>query len=78
MITTGGKIGPFGMMDMVGMETIYNIESHWGELLKDKATLARAAYYKKHYIDTGKLGIKTKEGFYKYPNPKFQDPDFLK
>jgi len=78
MITTGGKIGPFGMMDMVGMETVYNIEKHWGELLNDKTTLRRAAYYKKHFVDIGKLGIKTGEGFYTYPNPNFQDPEFLK
>ncbi len=78
MISVGMKMGPFGLIDMVGIETIYNVEKHWGEQLNDKARLNRADFYKKNYIDNGKLGMKTKEGFYKYPNPKYQDPNFLK
>ena len=77
MITTRVKMGPFGIMDMVGLETIYNVEKHWGEQEKDKNILVRAEYYKKNYIDKGKLGIKTGEGFYKYPNPNYKNPDFL-
>lgn len=78
MITSGVKMGPCGIMDMVGLETIYNIEKHWGEQQEDEITLKRAAYFKKNFIDKGKLGMKTNEGFYTYPNPKYQDPDFLK
>ena len=78
MISLGMKMGPFGLIDMVGIETLYNVEKHWGEQLNDQARLNRADYYKKNYIDKGKLGMKTNEGFYKYPNPKYQDPDFLK
>ncbi len=78
MITSGVKMGPCGIMDMVGLETIYNIEKHWGEQSNDKEILARAAYYKKNFLDNGKLGMKTGEGFYTYPNPKYKDPDFLK
>ena len=26
----------------------------------------------------GELGVKTGKGFYTYPNPRHQDPDFLK
>jgi len=78
MITTGVKMGPCAIMDMIGLETIYNVEKHWGEQQNDETTLKRAAYFKKNFIDKGKLGMKTNAGFYTYPNPKYQDPDFLK
>jgi len=77
MISTGVKMGPFGVMDMIGMQTMYNIDRLWGEKLGDEAMLARAEYIKEHYIDKGKLGVSTGEGFYKYPNPTYEDPDFL-
>ncbi|QSE96060.1 3-hydroxyacyl-CoA dehydrogenase [Fulvivirga lutea] len=78
MLVSGFASGPFQILDVVGLETAYNIEHHWGTLLNDKQKLANAAYVKEHYLDKGKLGIKTGEGFYKYPNPKFKDPGFLK
>lgn len=78
MISTGVKIGPFGVMDVIGMETMYNIDKLWGEKLGDEAMLARADMIKENYIDKGKMGISTGEGFYKYPNPAYEDPDFLK
>lgn len=78
MITSGVKMGPCAIMDMVGLETIYNVEKHWGEEGDDQSILDRAAYYKENFLDKGKLGMKTGEGFYKYPNPRYKDPDFLK
>ena len=78
MISTGAKIGPFGIMDTVGMQTMYNIDILWGEKLGDQSMLDRAALIKKEYIDKGKMGVSSGEGFYKYPNPAYQDHDFLK
>lgn len=78
MISTGVQMGPFGVMDIVGMQTIYNIDMLWGEKLKDQSYLDRAAFIKKEYIDKGKMGLSSGEGFYKYPNPRYSDPDFLK
>jgi 3-hydroxybutyryl-CoA dehydrogenase len=78
MISTGVKMGPFGVMDVIGMETMYNIDKLWGEKLGDEKMLARADMIKKNYIDKGKMGISTGEGFYKYPNPAYESPDFLK
>ena len=78
MISAGVKMGPFGVMDMIGMETMYNIDKLWGEKLGDETMLARANIIKENYIDKGKMGVATGEGFYKYPNPSYEDPDFLK
>lgn len=78
MMVSGFESGPFKILDVIGLETAYNVEIYWGNRLQDKQRLANAAYIKENYIDKGKLGLKTGEGFYKYPNPKFKDPDFLK
>ena len=74
----GNPRGPFMIMDLIGLETMYNVMIHWGEKDNDKQKLANAHYLKVNYLDKGKLGIKTQCGFYEYPNPAFKDPDFLK
>jgi len=78
MISTQTPKGPFAIMDMIGLQTMYHVDILWGEKLNDQAMLNRAKYYKENYIDKGKLGASSGEGFYKYPNPAYQDPDFLK
>jgi len=78
MVSTDMKVGPFGLMDMLGLELVYNVYQHWGEKLNDQATLKRADYFKKNFVEKNKIGVKTGEGFYKYPNPEYQNPDFLK
>lgn len=66
-------MGPFGILDSVGLDTAWHITSSQA----DKKSQAFAALLKK-YIDEGKLGVKTGEGFYKYPNAAFKAPDFVK
>lgn len=74
MIATKSPRGPFAILDMVGLKTAYNIA-----LSENTATSKKLAnYLKEHYIDQGKLGIQTGEGFYKYPNPAYMEKDFLK
>lgn len=68
---------PFGIMDIIGMQTMYNIDILWGEKLGDKSMLKRASIIKKEYVDKGKIGVSSGEGFYKYPNPRYADHDFL-
>lgn len=60
-IGTGAPMGPFQIYDIVGLTTAYNISSVGGEKQK-----AFAAYIKENYIDQGKLGVATGEGFYSY------------
>lgn len=78
MISTGAKFGPFGIIDLVGMQTVYNIAMMNGTKLKNQKLIDRANKIKAEFIDKGKLGVSTGEGYYKYPNPKYRDPDFLK
>jgi len=77
MISTRAPMGPGIIMDMIGLKTVYDVNKLWGDKLNDKAFLDRAEYVKKKHINKGNLGISTGEGFYKYPNPKFEEPNFL-
>lgn len=76
MLATGAPLGPFAILDVVGLQTAYNIVAT--EAKQNPAAKPIADLLKKEYIDKGKMGRATGEGFYKYPNPAFLDPDFLK
>lgn len=60
-IATGAPMGPFQILDVIGLTTPYNISSHG-----DEKGQQIAAWLKENYIDKGKLGIATGEGFYSY------------
>ncbi|MCI1017899.1 3-hydroxyacyl-CoA dehydrogenase [Microbacterium sp. C5A9] len=61
-IGTGAPAGPFEIYDIVGLTTAYNISRMGGEKQQRFAELL-----KEQYIDKGKLGVATGEGFYTYP-----------
>jgi 3-hydroxybutyryl-CoA dehydrogenase len=78
MITNRGcAMGPCGTMDVIGMKTCFDILSHWGETNKDDQMLANAQYIKEHFLDKGLQGMQGGQGYYNYPNPRYQDADFL-
>jgi 3-hydroxybutyryl-CoA dehydrogenase len=58
-------VGPFEMMDQVGLDVVLDIENHYAKefphLPRNVRDLLQA------YVDAGKLGVKTGEGFYSYP-----------
>lgn len=70
------EIGPFGILDLVGLDTAWKITDFWAAALND-AQLRANADWLKSYIDDGRLGIKSGRGFYTYPRPAFREPDFL-
>lgn len=78
MIATGAPMGPFAILDVVGVKTAYNIAFGRAQATGDLASGELARYLQANYIDQGKLGVATGEGFYRYPHPDYQDPDFLK
>ncbi len=65
-------LGPFGILDEVGLDTAWHIT----HVKQDEAS-QRFADFLKLYIDQGKLGVKTGEGFYQYPHPKFKEEGFI-
>lgn len=77
MIATKAPMGPFAILDIVGINTAYNIVSAKAEATGREDYKKLAAMLKTDYIDQGKLGKATGEGFYKYPKPNYLNPDFL-
>jgi 3-hydroxyacyl-CoA dehydrogenase len=61
-IGTGMQPGPCEVMDMIGLTTIYEVNA----ASDNEKTRAAGAYLKEHYVDKGKLGRASGEGFYNY------------
>ncbi len=78
MISSQVKMGPCAIMDMIGLETVFHVLDGQAKETGDKGIAALAEFVKVNYIDKGLLGRKTNKGFYTYPNPEFEKPDFLK
>jgi 3-hydroxybutyryl-CoA dehydrogenase len=76
MIFTGMTQGPFGLMDNVGLDVVYDIEMVYYNESKDPKEHPPEAL--KAMVDRKELGIKTGKGFYNYPDPEYSRPDFLK
>lgn len=77
MIGTGAPLGPFAILDIVGIRTAYNIVEAKAKATNNEEFKKIADFLKTNYIEQNKLGIETGEGFYKYPNPSYRNPDFL-
>lgn len=72
MVNFHMPMGPFGILDSIGLDTAWHVTSNQ----KDTASQKFAAFLKT-YLDAGKLGEKTGEGFYTYPNPAYRSKDFV-
>jgi 3-hydroxybutyryl-CoA dehydrogenase len=76
MIVFGGSTGPFGLMDLVGLDVVRDIELvYHGESGDASDTPPKLLLDK---IARGELGRKSGKGFYNYPNPAFGDPAWLR
>jgi 3-hydroxybutyryl-CoA dehydrogenase len=69
-------IGPFGMLDGVGLDTVWRIADFWARQLGD-AQAATNANFVKAYVDRGCVGVKSGEGFYRYPEPAYTRAGFV-
>ncbi len=69
-------VGPFGIMDGVGLDTVWGITDFWARTLGDPQLRANADFVKP-YVDRGELGVKTGRGFYSYPDPAYVRPGFV-
>ncbi len=69
-------IGPFGMLDGVGLDTAFDIADFWARQTGAPQRRINADFYKA-YVDQGHLGVKSGEGFYRYPDPAYAQPGFV-
>ena len=63
-VNWGVPAGPFQLMDLVGLDVVLDIENHYAEEFPHLPKNVRALL--RSYVDAGKLGVKTGEGFYSY------------
>jgi 3-hydroxybutyryl-CoA dehydrogenase len=65
-VNWGLPAGPFQLMDLVGLDVVLDIENHYAEEFPHLPKQVRELLGS--YVDAGKLGVKTGEGFYTYPS----------
>lgn len=66
IIATGAPAGPFHILDIVGLETAYNIVIMNLEAQDPETPLGKIAKMLKEKIDAGETGINSGKGFYTY------------
>jgi 3-hydroxybutyryl-CoA dehydrogenase len=65
MEASGFKMGPFKLMDLIGMDVNYSVSNIVWEAL-GKPERLRPAVTQKNKVDANELGRKTRKGFYEY------------
>ena len=71
------KIGPFGLIDLFGLNVVYESWQNPRPLSDYEINKAKIMALLKPYIELDELGAKKGKGFYSYPNPDYAQPDFL-
>ncbi|MGH2534354.1 MAG: 3-hydroxyacyl-CoA dehydrogenase family protein [Thermomicrobiales bacterium] len=67
---------PFGIMDMVGLDVVADIEASYQAVTEDPTDKPSPTLYR--LIADGRLGEKSGTGFYRHPDPAYRRPDFLR
>jgi len=75
MLFFGTPAGPFGIMDMVGLDVVADIEASYAAVSPDPTDTPSATLHT--LIAEGKLGEKTNFGFYRHPDPDYRQPGWL-
>lgn len=70
------QYAPFGVMDMVGLDVVADIEASYHVVSRDPGDVPSKTLHE--MIAAGTLGEKSGEGFYQHPNPAYLEPGFLR
>lgn len=71
-----GSTPPFAIMDIMSLDTSYEVSMHAARNGDARAKVV-ADYLQENFISKGKLGYKTGEGFYTYPDPEYLQEGFI-
>jgi 3-hydroxybutyryl-CoA dehydrogenase len=69
MIFFGTPTGPFGIMDMVGLDVVADIETSYQKVATDPNDTPSPTLHAK--VAAGELGEKSGKGFYAHPEPEY-------
>ncbi|KID86736.1 3-hydroxyacyl-CoA dehydrogenase, NAD binding protein [Metarhizium guizhouense ARSEF 977] len=64
--------GPFELMDIVGLDVVFDIEQHYAAARRDIPEQPRS--YLASYLEKGHLGAKSGQGFYRYDSSPSMQP----
>ena len=71
------KIGPFGLIDLFGLNVVYESWQNPRPISDYEINKAKIMTLLKPYIELDELGVKKGKGFYSYPNPDYAQLYFL-
>lgn len=67
--------GPFGLMDTIGLDVVRDIELIYYEQSGEERD--KPPEFLERMIASGRLGVKSGQGFYSYPDPEYKRPGWL-
>lgn len=76
MKSFGSPLGPFAILDIIGINTVYNVAKLNVDTNPNMAPLLEKL--DAEFIRPGHLGMFSGKGFYNYPNPAYESATFLK
>jgi 3-hydroxyacyl-CoA dehydrogenase len=77
MIVLQSPIGPFAMMDRMGLGVVHHVAQLLGEAPGNAGALESARYLDERFLQEGHLGVASGQGFYRYPDPDYAQPGFV-
>ena len=70
-------VGPFGIMDIIGIDLIHHILKESTKWVFFLPQVRKIVDFLNPYMKKGWFGRKSKRGFYTYPDPAFEVVDFI-
>lgn len=75
MLAFGTPFGPCGLMDEIGINTVWKIEAAYHQASGDPTD--RPPSFLSEMIARNQLGVASGQGFYRYPDPEYRQPGFV-